>query len=190
MRPFLSILSISLILFLSCQKGLTETQKKEYLAKGKQIAKTTANHLGGELTKHMKAGGVSEAIPYCNGQAGLLTQEMSEKFKVAIKRTSHKLRNSNNAPTANEIAILEQFKELKATNTTLKPVVALDGKGHPHFYAPIIVQKKCLACHGVIGDSMKPATDSIIKTLYPKDKATGFHEGDLRGIWSIAFESK
>jgi len=30
-------------------------------------------------------------------------------------------------------------------------------------------------------------TDSIIKKLYPFDIATGYSEGDLRGIWSITF---
>jgi len=30
-------------------------------------------------------------------------------------------------------------------------------------------------------------TDSLIKTLYPNDLATGYKVGDLRGIWSIQF---
>jgi hypothetical protein len=64
----------------------------------------------------------------------------------------------------------------------------LDKSGSPHFYAPILLQQKCLACHGEIGKNVTVKTDSIIKSFYPHDAATGFKEGDLRGIWSIAFE--
>ena len=64
----------------------------------------------------------------------------------------------------------------------------MDKYGGPHFYAPIFLQQKCLACHGEIGKNVNAETDSIIKSIYPYDAATGFKEGDLRGIWSIAFE--
>jgi hypothetical protein len=59
--------------------------------------------------------------------------------------------------------------------------------GDRHFYAPIIVQKKCLTCHGEVGVDVTKKSDSIIESYYPKDLATGFKEGDLRGIWSITF---
>ncbi len=190
MKNIISLLGIIAILFSSCQKGLTEKDKKEYATKGKEIAQTTVKRLGGELTKHMKAGGVSKAAPYCNAHASNLTQEMSEKFNVTIKRTSNKLRNEENAPNTKEQAMITHFEKLIAANEELKPVVELDEEGLPHFYAPIKLQKKCLTCHGVLGESMKHEADSIIKTLYPMDKAIGFKEGDLRGIWSITFKSE
>jgi len=178
------------LLFFSCEKGLTEKNKIEYTAKGKEIAQATVKRLGGELTKHMKEGGVEKAAPYCNAHAGNLTQEVSEKFNATVKRTSNKLRNSENAPNAKEETIIAHFEKLIASKEELKPVVELDNEGLPHFYAPIKLQKKCLSCHGVLGESMKHEADSIIKTLYPKDKAIGFKEGDLRGIWSITFKSE
>lgn len=178
------------ILFSSCQKGLTDKDKKEYIAKGKEIALGTSEHLGIQLTKSMNEGGVVKALPFCNTMAMPLTDEMSLKYNASIKRTSHKLRNEKNEPTQEEIRVLNQYKNLVETNKQPNPIIELDKSGNPHFYAPIVLQKKCLSCHGEIGKNLTVETDSIIKSYYPNDVATGFKEGGLRGIWSITFQSE
>jgi len=33
-------------------------------------------------------------------------------------------------------------------------------------------------------------TDSILKSYYPEDQATGFKEGELRGMWKITFKNE
>ena len=63
-----------------------------------------------------------------------------------------------------------------------------ENDGKVHYYAPIRLQKKCVACHGISKKQISKKTDSILKSLYPNDKATGFKENDLRGIWSITFK--
>ena len=185
----LNVCIVILLLSSSCQKSLTEKDKKEYIVKGKEIAQASAEHLGGRLTKYMKEGGIVRAVPFCNTMAMPLTKEMSEKYNVSIKRTSDKLRNEKNKPTVEETGILNKYKDLLKANEQLEQLVELDKSGKPHFYAPIILQKKCLACHGEIGENVTVKTDSIIKSYYPNDMATGFKEGDLRGIWSITFKS-
>jgi len=179
---------VVLFLFSSCEKGLTEKDKEEYVAKGKEIAQASAEHLSGQLTKSIKEGGTASAIPFCNTMAMPLTEEISVKYSTAIKRTSFKVRNENNAPTKEETRILSAYKKLIDANEELKPIVEMDKSGSPHFYAPILLKQKCLACHGEIGKNITVQTDSIIRSYYPNDRATGFKEGDLRGIWSIAFE--
>jgi len=178
------------ILFSSCQKGLTSEDKKEYIAKGKEIALGTSERLGSQLTKSMNEGGVVKALPFCNTMAMPLTDEMSLKYNATIKRTSHKLRNEKNEPTQEETRVLNQYKTLIEANKQLDPIVELDKAGNPHFYAPIVLQNNCLSCHGEIGKNVALETDSIIKSYYPNDVATGFKEGDLRGIWSITFQSE
>ena len=190
MKNLLSLIGVTIILISICQKGLSEKDSKKYTAKGKEIALSTSEHLGSQLTKSMKEGGTINAIPFCNTMAMPLTAEMSEKYNVVIKRTSHKVRNENNAPTKDETRILSTYKKLIETNKNLKPIVEMDKSGSPHFYAPILLQQKCLVCHGEISKNVTIETDSIIKTFYPHDAATGFKEGDLRGIWSIIFQSE
>ena len=187
MKKNIFLLLMAILVLSSCSKSLSKKEVEQYTIKGKDIAMATQKKLGGTLVEKMKNGGVKEAVPFCNAKAIPLTKEMSEKFNVTIKRTSHRLRNPDNKPTDEEVLIIDKFsKELKSKKS-LMPIVELDKEGKPHFYAPIIIKKKCLACHGEIGTDVTKVSDSIIESYYPKDLATGFKEGDLRGIWSITF---
>ena len=185
----ITLLFSALFILSSCSKSLSKKEVEKYTIQGKEIAQATAKKLGGTLVEKMKDGGVKDAVPFCNTKAIPLTEEMSNKFNVDIKRTSHLLRNENNKPNDEEILVINNYKDLMAKGKGLNPVVELDNDGNPHFYAPIILQKKCLTCHGEVGVNVTKKSDSIIESYYPKDLATGFKEGDLRGIWSITFKS-
>ncbi|HFS67373.1 MAG TPA: DUF3365 domain-containing protein, partial [Flavobacteriia bacterium] len=90
-------------------------------------------------------------------------------------------------PNAEEKKVIEAYLSSLKEKQNLEPIVHREKDNKVHFYAPIIMQKKCLACHGTLGKDITKQTDSIIKSFYPLDKATGFKDGDLRGIWSITF---
>ena len=83
--------------------------------------------------------------------------------------------------------VIEAYKQSKENGEDLLPIVEIDLENKKHFYAPIIVQAKCLTCHGKVNETMTVKTDSIIKSIYPFDIATGYSEGDVRGVWSITF---
>ncbi|MDN3641283.1 DUF3365 domain-containing protein [Lutimonas halocynthiae] len=187
MHKLSAILLLS-VLFTSCQTSLSEKETKMYLEKGLSISKSTGKELSGTLTSKMKSGGVIEALAFCNAAALPLTQQMSDKHEVLIKRTSLKTRNSLNKPTENEILILKAFQVNLDKGGVLEPKVVLDQNGTPNYYAPIIVEQKCLKCHGTLNKELSKSTDSIIKSYYQDDLATGYSEGDLRGIWSISFK--
>lgn len=173
--------------FFSCHSGLTETQKKEYSNKGKEIAQETMKELAGNLMKQMQLGGTKVAVPFCNVAAYPLTNKIANKYDVSIKRTSLKIRNPKNNPNKEEKKILKKYLTSLKQKEKLTPVIQKENDKKVHFYAPIILQKKCLACHGTVGKEVTKQTDSIIKSYYPNDRATGFKVGDLRGIWSITF---
>ena len=184
MKYILSLLIVTLV-FSCTNEQLSKEEIQEYTLIGKEIAQATVKNLGGNLMKQIKAGGVKQAIPFCNVSAYPLTDELSKKYNVTIKRTSHKLRNGNNKPNEAEEKILEQYLTAISKGEKLKPIVTKNSAGKIHFYAPMKVQGKCLACHGTVSKQ----TDSIIKSLYPNDKATGFKEGDFRGVMSITFNN-
>jgi len=181
------ILAVVFLSIWSCNSGLTNQQKQEYTQKGKEIAQATMKELGGNLMKQMKLGGPKVAVPFCNAAAYPLTDKMAQKYDVKIKRTSHKIRNPKNAPNLQEKKVIQAYLASLNKKEKITPVVQQEADKKVHFYAPIILQKKCLACHGTVGKEVSRETDSIIKSFYPKDKATGFKVGDLRGIWSITF---
>ena len=183
------VLLISISLFTSCKKEekLTDTQIAQYVAKGKEIGKATVHKLGSNLMKHMKNGGPKEAIPFCNTNASNLTNEIAKKYDVTIKRTSHKLRNKKNSPNANEQKVLDQYLAQIKKGEQLKPKIIKENDGKVHFYAPMKLQAKCLACHGEVGKQVSQETNKLIKSIYPNDKATGFKDGEFRGILDVTF---
>jgi hypothetical protein len=45
----------------------------------------------------------------------------------------------------------------------------------------------CLACHG---ESLEPAVAAKLAAAYPKDQATGFRAGDLRGAFWVELSTE
>jgi len=190
MKKLSILISLVVLTFFSCKESVKPLDKEFYAKEGKKAIQATFKEMGGKVEENMKKGGVKEAVPFCNKEASKITASMEEKFNISIKRTSLKLRNEDNTPTADEEKVLANFAELMKKGEKLKPIVEMDQEGKVHFYAPIKLKKKCLTCHGHIGTSMEKESDSIIKTLYPNDKATGYKEGDFRGMWNVTFNPK
>ena len=172
----------------SCGNSLTDKEKKEYVATGNEISQATFKALSEKLTEQMKLGGPAQAIPFCNVEAMPLTLQLSEQYDVTIKRTSDKWRNTSNQPSERELEIINNYHKLISEKKEITPIVEVDNNNNKHYYAPILLKANCLACHGKVDEFVPVKTDSIIKSLYPNDKAVGYNEGDLRGIWSIAFK--
>lgn len=178
-----------LINILACNNSLTEKERENYLTKGEEVAKSSFKELSRNLVEHMKQGGPLQAISFCNEQALPITDQLSEKYNVTIKRTSNKLRNTKNKPTEREKQIIDNYINLQKIEKNLMPIVEIDNTNKKHFYAPITIKANCLVCHGKIGEAVNAKTDSVINIFYPNDKATGYKEGDVRGIWSITFKN-
>lgn len=156
----------------------------EYINDGKIIAETTFKVLSSNLQQAMAEGGVENALTYCNVNAMSLTDSLSKHYNVTIKRVSDKTRNPLNSPTANEQKIIDDYL---ANAENRKPVLEKGDNYMRTFYAPIIAKGLCLSCHGTIGETLVSENNEKIKILYPEDKAVGYSEGDLRGVWSIMF---
>jgi len=182
------IFTVLLSLF-SCNEKISNKEKRAYSSKGKEITQATFKELSSHLMQQMKLGGPAQAIPFCNTQAMPITNAMSEKYDVTIKRASDKVRNSENSASERELEIIEEYKLLAKNNKELIPIVELDKSNKKHYYAPIKINAKCLACHGKLEEPLSVKTDSLIKSLYPNDKAIGYKDGDIRGIWSITFKN-
>lgn len=178
-----------LIGILACDNSLSKKEKENYIIKGKEVAQTSFKEMRGQLVTQMKEGGPIQGIPFCNEQALPITRSLSDKFNVTIKRTSDKLRNQKNAPSERELEIIQNYKNSLANNEQLVPIVELDINNKKHFYTPILLKAECLICHGKLNESINSETAALVKSLYPNDKATGYEEGDLRGIWSITFKN-
>jgi len=191
------LLIVTTILLFSCSNSVEQTpkiadtapttppqgekEKEMVIKKGKEIAGNTFKVLGGNLKKAMGKGGVENAINYCNANASSLMDSISNVYVANIRRTSNKLRNQNNSPTAAEQKVLAHYLD----GGEMTPIAAILPNGNKVFYAPIKTKALCLSCHGTIGTSISEKDYTFINKHYPNDKAINYKEGDFRGIWSI-----
>lgn len=178
-----------LISALSCQKEQTKVteipaEKKQGIPGGeilKNYAAEAQQLLGSQLKQKIAEGGPENALEFCNINAIPLTESISKKYNVSIKRVSDQYRNPDNAANASEIAVITKYKAMLAAGKMPKGLLK-DG----HYYSPIVTNAMCLQCHGTPGKEMTEQTHKKIKSLYPQDKATGYGVDELRGIFSIA----
>ncbi len=169
---------------------MTEQEKQQYIDSAKVIAKTAFDIFSAHLKKSFSENHPAEALQYCKDNAMRITDSLSKVYGVEIKRTSFRLRNPENKPTDQEDKIMEIFKQRIHKNLKSMPYVHYDNYGNPHVYLPIMVQDKCLMCHGDPNKDIPDDINNKLAELYPADKAIFFKKGDLRGIWSIKFPKK
>ena len=186
----LGLLAFVLVGCTTAEKATPSSIPPEQMKAEKMQAKKTimalAGNLKGAMQTAMKAGGPTAAIETCNVQAMPLTDQVSKEFGVTISRTSLKTRNPNNAPSAWEKATLIEFdarlaKGEKPMEIAKAEVVMIGGKKVFRLMKAIPTAKVCLNCHG---DKLKPAVAKSIADLYPKDMATGYSEGQIRGAFT------
>ena len=122
--------------------------------------------------------GPEHALDACRLRAPEIAAALS-KEGIAMGRTSHKLRNPDNAPAPWVEPLLASYRNNPEARTPR--AVRLDDGGFG-YVEPIYVKPLCLTCHGATRD---PAVQQKIATLYPEDQATGFEEGDFRGLFWV-----
>jgi hypothetical protein len=136
------------------------------------------------LKTALTEGGPAGAVRVCRDEAQALTSAVAARHRVAIGRTSHRLRNRLNAPRAWAAPIVTAHAGRKASDA--QPVVVDLGRGRVGVLRPIGTLDFCLTCHGP-RETVEAAIGSLLASAYPDDQAVGFAVGDLRGwIWAEA----
>lgn len=155
-----------------------------YLKSGDSISSAVQKVLLANVMEATKKGGTGFAITYCNEKAMPLTDSLSAVYNCTIQRVTDKYRNPANKLSANDSVI---FSQILASGAFNSGIVAENGT--IVYFKPIkIAMPACLNCHGTAGKELKAEIVETIKKKYPEDKATGYKEGDLRGMWKITFK--
>lgn len=132
--------------------------------------------LGEAMANPAPEGGVAGAIGVCKEQAPKIAQQVAREKGVMIGRTSAKLRNPMNA--------MPDWATEVLGGLPAEPRAVINPDGSMGVLLPIRLSSGCLGCHGDPA-SMEPAVKAALADKYPKDRATGFKEGDLRGWFWI-----
>lgn len=153
------------------------------LEKGKSIAQATQAALGKNLMQAISERGTAGAIEFCNIEAIPITDSLAKIHRARVKRVSDKNRNPDNAANEAELAYIENAKNQLAADQNIKPQLKEeDGKWVAYY--PILTNAMCLQCHGNADQVNKEALAKI-QAHYPDDKALGYSENEVRGIWVI-----
>jgi cytochrome c5 len=171
------------------QTGIAEgtaASSKDYAAIGLEYATAAKELLGKNLMGAIQSKGTEYALEFCNVQAMPLTDSIARVHQAEIRRVSDKNRNPKNAATPEEVVILKNFQAGMDAGREPQPMLK-QASGKVHFYYPIVTNSMCLSCHGTEKD-IAPAVAKRIIEFYPMDKATGYAENQVRGIWSITFK--
>jgi hypothetical protein len=161
--------------------AIAENVRAEVAGIGESAATALRDGLSARLMAAMAEGGPELAIDVCAVEALSLTDSIAAVSRAtAMKRTSLRTRNPDNAPDAAERAALEWFGERESAGERPASLVERDGSGY-RYYSPLRVAPPCVNCHGP-RELLAPATRTALDARYPDDTATGYSPGDLRGL--------
>lgn len=158
----------------------SKTSVHELLEIGDSISFAAQNELLKNVGREMKAGGPTAAISFCNIHASPIMDSLSKVYGVEIHRITERSRNPNNKANDVELAILKAMQS-SASNDT---VILSSNTYYKNIY---LGMETCLKCHGN-KEQISPETQELITEKYPKDEATNYQLGDLRGAWKIVFK--
>jgi hypothetical protein len=159
-------------------------------AQARQWATQLVQQTGAALKKELTASGPEGAIVVCRQIAPEIAGNLSRANGVRVARVSLKVRNAVlGHPDAWEQAVLADFDRRAAAGEkpdTLEraEIVAEPAGRHFRYMKAIPVQPMCLACHGA-PETLAPSIAEKLAAEYPKDRATGYSVGQIRGAVTV-----
>jgi|AntRauTorcE11897_2_1112592.scaffolds.fasta_scaffold75021_1 hypothetical protein len=142
--------------------------------------------LGSTLKSAIKDKGPAGAVDFCNLQAQQITNEVNIPLNenITVRRYSDMPRNVKNTAGEYEMAAIGYFKDHPDQKSYLQKVESNSETKIFNYYKPIYTQTLCLNCHGP-KEQINDEVLAIINERYPTDRATGYKEGDLRGVFKV-----
>ena len=181
-RLVVPLMAMFVLILASCSTDteLSEADGQRYLAHGKSVLMPFKKQLKGALKQGL-ASGPDAAIAACNMRAPEIVSELGQQGIVG--RSSHKLRNPDNAAKPWMQPIIEAYQK---PDSSKEPVLVPLGDDRYGYAEAIELKPMCVMCHGdPIGGEIKQR----LTELYPQDQAIGFKPGDFRGIFWTEFSA-
>jgi hypothetical protein len=160
-----------------------------WVEQSRQLAMQLGGQLKAELSKAIAEGGPMAAINVCYLRAPEIAAQLSQSSGARVGRTALRVRNPSNAPDDLERSVLEQFATDLGSGPIDRPLEAVfeirrGDAVERRYMRAIPTDALCLTCHG---KTIAPELAAAIARDYPKDEATGFEQGQLRGAFSVVW---
>lgn len=175
---------------LALAAGFVRAEVTEREKAASEVAETFLGELNQAMVREMTKGGPIEAIIVCTKLAPDIAGRLSREHGWRVARVGTRVRNPLlGMPDAWEQRVMAEFAERAAkgnvfADMTHHEVVTEPDGQYFRFMKPIMVQPKCLLCHGS-HDQIPESIRLMLKQQYPFDRAIGYKAGELRGAVSI-----
>ena len=134
-----------------------------------------------ELSERLREGGPAFAIKSCHIDVVGIIRRIDRQEHVTAGRTSDRLRNGANAAKPWAAALVTANAGRRARDV---PGFAVDLGDKVGVLRPIAHRPMCASCHGAAG-TLEPSVQAQLRERYPRDQATGFTEGEIRGWYWV-----
>jgi hypothetical protein len=189
--PRIIIALITVLLLSGCGSKDETAETPDPMEEREELLTAAAHKIVGDFSRELKsellgainAGGPAHAISVCSELAPAIANQYSREGNLLVRRVSDRNRNPNNIPDSLQAVLLERFRQ----SDSLEEVIVwkdYDSLEVFAYHKPIWTGQLCLNCHG----PREKLNAEVIQTLeekYPNDDATGFQEGDLRGMFVV-----
>ncbi len=101
-----------------------------------------------------------------------------------IRRVTDRPRNPADLISIEQSDILAKFADAEQAPPFVEEWLGTDNMRTYRFYTPIRTATFCLNCHGD-ENSLAPGVAAALDTLYPDDKAVGYTDDQLRGMFVV-----
>jgi hypothetical protein len=161
---------------------------ESWIVASRDAAGQLGGRLAGELASALQSSPVG-AIAVCRERAPVIAAELARETGAQVGRTALKLRNPANAPLDWQRLVLESFATQLAAGASpasleFTQIVESAGGLERRWMKPIMTAPLCLGCHG---QALPPGVAEALAEKYPRDEATGFEAGQLRGAFYVVW---
>lgn len=180
------------LLVAGCSRTDQDGSRDQVLEQGRVISGQFMASLKGRLVAALADGGPTEAVEVCHRDAATITDQTlaAAPEVLALRRVSPRWRNPANQADALDLAAWRVFEEdtLESSNEPEDLLVPDPDRGDRLvYYRALRMAPLCLTCHGP-PEQIPAGVRTLLTERYPDDRATGFSEGDLRGLIRIDFD--
>jgi hypothetical protein len=156
------------------------------------IANELISQLGQKLKGAIASDGPVAAVSVCKETAPAIAKSLSARHGALVSRVGTRARNANmGVPNAWQKDALGDFdarlaKGEKPADLEYWKIVDMgNGQRELRYAKAIVTQQLCVTCHGKAEDIPAPLLEKI-RAEYPRDQATGYSVGQLRGAVVVA----
>lgn len=144
--------------------------------------------LRSRLRTAMRENGPAAAAELCNLEAPGIAAAFSDNEFISVRRVSDRNRNPMNRADSSQLDALSIFRDAGVDKLRSFGRWSETPEGRQyHFYKVIVISQTCLKCHGEPGQ-IDSEVVKILGEKYPDDKAIGYRNGDLRGMFVVEID--